>query len=299
MAISSEPFTTLNLAGLPAPEVVEQVDFAELRTAMIADAAQLVPGFNTASPADPVIKLIEYFAYRELLLRTQFNERAQWLLLAFAQGTNLDHLGALYGLKRQVVQVADAQQGIPEIIEADADFRERIARAPETFSPAGPSSAYVNLAREADPLVAFASCTSPSPGNVLVTVQSRDGDGSASPALVQTVLTYLSDETRRPLTDNLVVQSAATVRFRISAQVRTFAGPDPALAIAAGRDRLESWLTENQQLGRDITLDGVLSQLRVEGVSRVTLTDWADIECGPTEVAFCEAIELDHLGIGE
>lgn len=299
MAISSDQFTVVDLSRLPAPDVVEPLDFADLRDVMLADAAAFIPGFNALTPADPVYKLIEYFAYRELLLRARVNEGGAAVMLPFAAGADLDNLGALYGVERFILVEADAEAGIAEELESDDDFRDRIVRTPETFSVAGPVAAYVNLARNADSDVAFATCTEPAPGQVLVTVQSRTGTGAASAELIQSVLAYLSDEFRRPLGDQLIVQTAEILEFDITADIRTFAGPDPSLVLAVAQAQLETWLAENQRLGRDITEDGIHAQLRSEGVSKVTLTGWQDIVCTDLQAAHATNVTLTHVGVGE
>lgn len=44
---------------------------------------------------------MEVCAYRELLLRQRINQAAKSNLLAFATGTDLDNLGALYDVERK------------------------------------------------------------------------------------------------------------------------------------------------------------------------------------------------------
>ena len=65
-------------------------------------------------------------------------------------------------------------------MESDPDFRRRIQLAPEGFSVAGPEGAYIFHALSADPGVLDACATSPSPGEVVVTVLARAGDGTAA-----------------------------------------------------------------------------------------------------------------------
>lgn len=299
MALETDLFNGVDLSQLPPPAVIEVLSFDAVRDAMLADILALLPDFNALSPSDPVVKLVEYFAYRELLWRQRVNDASLGNMLATATGADLDNLGALYGLRRLTLVAADPANGIAEVKESDTEFRDRIVRAPETFSVAGPVGAYVNNAKNADPQVRHASCHSPTPGEVVVTVQARDGDGSADAALIATVSAWLNDEDRRPLTDQVTVQSADIKPFAILADIRTFSGPDAAMVLATARAKLDAWLIANQRLGRDITEDGIHAQLRVEGVSRVALQGWADIVCDDTEAAYCTAVTLNHVGIGE
>jgi phage-related baseplate assembly protein len=68
---------TLDLSRLPAPTVIEQISFETIRDDMIADLQARLPVFDTILETDPVVKLIEVAAYRETLLRQQFNDRAR------------------------------------------------------------------------------------------------------------------------------------------------------------------------------------------------------------------------------
>jgi phage-related baseplate assembly protein len=108
-------------------------------------------------------------------------------MLAYATGPDLDHLAALVGVKRLTITPADPLTNTPAVMESDDALRQRVVLAPDSFSVAGPELAYVFHARSADPEVLDASCTSPSPGEVVVTVLGRGGDGTVSPEVIQAV----------------------------------------------------------------------------------------------------------------
>lgn len=179
--MSATSATAIDLSRLPAPLIVEQLDYAVILAALRADMLDRFPDFSAAVESDPVQKLLEVCAYRELLLRAAFNERARGCLVAFAVGPDLDNLGALLGAYRLEIEPADPLSGTPAVMESDADFRRRIILAPEGYSVAGPEGAYIWHALSADADVLDASATSPDPGEVVVTVLSRTGDGTAPP----------------------------------------------------------------------------------------------------------------------
>lgn len=299
MAISTDKFDGVDLSRLPPPAIVASLDFATIRDAILVDIIAYWPEFNALAPADPAYKLVEIFAYRELLLRLSINEAAEANMIAFAQGSDLDHLGARVDLERWVITPGDPARGIPDTLESDDDFRQRIIRAPEGWSVAGPVGAYVDLASKASSDVRFASCTSPAPCTVVVTIQSRLGDGAASPALVAAVQDYLNSDERRPLTDQVIVRSATIKNFAIVANLRTFSGPSPQTVLAEAQTKLEGWLADNERLGRDITADGIHAQLRAEGVSKVDLVGWVDLVCDETQAGHCTGITLNHVGAGQ
>nr|WP_228734680.1 baseplate J/gp47 family protein [Xanthomonas euvesicatoria] len=172
-------FTAVDLSKLQAPDLIEALGFEAILDEALAQFRKLLPEFCALTEADPGYKILQLFAARELLLRQRANDKAQQTMLAFATGNNLDHLGALFGVARLVLDPGRPENGIAPTRESDVDFRRRIQLAPEGFSVAGPEGAYIYHAPSVSADVMDASATSPAPGQVLVTVQSRTGDGAA------------------------------------------------------------------------------------------------------------------------
>ena len=286
--------TAVDLSRLPPPVLVEQLSFEVIVAAMLADLTARDPAFSALVESDPALKIIEVCAYRELIVRRQMDDAARQLMLAFATDANLDQLGALMGVRR--LEIAPATDEAPALLESDDAFRQRIVLAPEAFSVAGPELAYVFHARSADGRVADASAISPAPGDVLVTVLSVDGDGTADAALLAAVRARVDGWAVRPLTDRVTVRSAAIRPFAIEAVIHTFDGPDTTLVLDTGRARLATYLTESRRLGRDITRSGVEAALHVAGVQRVELIGWADIVVDRTQAAHCTGTTVTHGG---
>lgn len=289
--------TTVDLSRLTPPVLVEQLAFEAILSAMVADVQARLPSFDATVDDDPAVKVLQVAAYRELLLRRQFQDAALQLLVAYARGTALDHLGALVAVTRQTITPANVATGAAAIMESDDDFRQRIVLAPEAFSTAGPELAYVALAKGAAGDVLDASAISPAPGEVLLSVLSRTGDGTAPAALIATVLAATSARDKRPLGDAVTVKSAQIRNFIISARLVTFSGPDLAVVIANAQARLAAYLIENRRIGRTITRSGIIAALTVAGVHRVDLIDpAADVACDRTQAAWCTGIAIDHGG---
>lgn len=289
--------TTIDLSRLTPPELVEQLDFDAIVAAMVADVQALLPSFDASVDSDPAVKVLQVTAYRELLLRRQFQDAALQLLIAYANGAALDHLAALVGVARLTITPADQATGASALLESDDDFRQRIVLAPEQFSTAGPELAYVALAKGADGDVLDASAISPAPGEVLVSVLSRTGDGTASAALIAAIQAATSARDKRPLGDAVTVRSAQIVRFSISARLVTFAGPDLSVVLASARAKLDAYLIENRKIGRTITRSGIMAALTVAGVHRVDLTSpAADVSCDRTQAGWCTDITIEHGG---
>jgi len=299
MAATSSP-TTVDLSRFDPPTIVEPLDYETIFQRKLARMLALLPGFDATADSDPAVKVLQVAAYDELLLRQDFNERLQQRLVAYATGSTLDHLAAAIGVARLVVTPANTLTGAPAVYETDDSFRARIILGPEGFSVAGPELAYVKHAKDASGLVLDASATSPAPGEVLVSVLSIEGDGTASAALLDQVRRIVTDRSIRPVGDLVSVASAVQLRFAITARVWTFAGPDPALVLSAANAKLAAYIAASRKLGRDITMSGLYAALTVEGVQRVEIVSpAASIVCDLTQAAYCTAITVTHAGYDE
>lgn len=292
----------IDLSRLPPPQVVQVPDFeallAELKADLGARLVSLAPALTLES--EPVVKLLEAFAYRLVLERDRSNQASRAVMTAFATQGDLDHLGLLVGVTRLIITPADPIANTPAVLEGDDDLRRRIVLAPEGFSTAGPEGAYVFHALSASGQVRDASCTSPAPGEVVVTVLSRAGDGSASAELLDLVEVALSASDVRPLTDHVTVQSATIVAYAVQAQVFTYVGPDPTLVVDESRRRLAGYVAETFALGRDVTRSGLFAAMHVAGVQRVVLTaPAADVVVDPTQAAGLTTAEVAYAGTAE
>jgi phage-related baseplate assembly protein len=287
----------VDLSKLDPPTIVEQLDYETILARKVARMQALFPDFDATVDSDPAMKVLQVAAYDELLLRQDFNERLVGRLVAYATGATLDHIGAAIGVARLAVTPANATTGAAIVYEDDNSFRARIVLGPEGFAAAGPELAYVKRAKDAGTDVLDASAISPAPGEVLVTVLSRSGDGTAPDALVQAVRDIVTDPAVRPVGDLVTVAAATQRRFVIDARMWTFAGPDPALLIATARVRLDTYLIDSRRLGRNVTLSGINAALTVPGVQRVEiLSPAADVVCDRTQAALCTALTIAHGG---
>ena len=298
--MSTFGYTAVDLSRLPAPDVVEPLDFETIFGAMLARLRDLDESFTALVESDPAYKVLQVAAYRELLIRQRVNDAAKAVMLAYAQKADLDHLGALLGVGRLQLAPGDPDRGIAPTMEGDTDYRRRITLAPEGFSVAGPEGAYIYHALSASPQVLDASATSPEPAHVVVTVLSRDGDGTASVDLCAAVATAVNADNVRPMTDEVTVQSAVIVPYQVKGTITTFAGPDSAVVLAESRKRLDAYVAESHRIGRDITMSGLYAALHCDGIQRVTLTSPADdIAIDRTQAPFCTTIELRYGGVDE
>jgi phage-related baseplate assembly protein len=295
-------YTQINLSSLPAPAVIEALDFETILREMRDDLVERLPEIEGVIDleSEPARKLLEVFAYRETVLRARINDAARAVMMAYATGTDLDHIGALFAVERMLITPANpsAVPPIPAVYETDSEFRRRIQIALEGFSVAGPSGAYVFHALSADPQVKDASATSPEPGEVLIAVLGRTGSGVAGPATLAAVDAALNDEDVRPLCDSVLVQSASIIEYQIEATIYVATGPDASTVIAASQTAAEAYANAQHMLGRPITISGIHAALHGPGVINVDLIQpAANIEVDPTEAAYCTGIILTDGGV--
>lgn len=288
---------TIDLSQLPRPNVIEALDFETLFSERKERLISLYPEEEREAvrrtlvfESEPIVKVLQESAYREMLLRQRVNEAAQAVMLAYAIGNDLEQLGANNNTPRLTIVPAD-DEAIPpveEVKESDADYRQRIPAAFEGMSVAGPTGAYEFHAQSADGKVADASAISPAPAEVTISVLSRDGDGTASPELLATVSAALNDEAVRPVADRLTVQSAQIVNYQIDATLYVYPGPAIEPIMADAELRLKSYINEQRRLGRDIRLSAIYAALHTQGVQRVELAaPLADVVLDRTQAANC------------
>lgn len=300
---------TIDLSLLPPPDVVETIDYEIILAARKARLISLYPVEEQAAVAvaleiesEPLLICLQEMAYKETLLRQRINEAARQCHLASASGSNLDHLSALFGITRLVTDPGD-QDATPPVAptyETDASLRYRAQLAVEGMSTAGPTGAYRFHALSAHGDVADASIISPTPGQVLVTILSNDGDGTPPASLLDAVAAALSAQDVRPLTDEVIVQAAQIIPYRIEAQLTLYPGPAPAPVLASAQAAAAAYADATHRLGYDVTLSGLYAALHQTGVQRVTLTQPpADVLCGPEEASHCTGITLTLSGAAD
>ena len=295
-------FAAIDLSQLPAPQIVEQIDYELILAERKAYAISLWPieeqpeiAARLEMESAPLTKLLEENAYRETIWRQRVNEASIANLLALAKGPDLDQLAGNFNVKRLVVQEAKplANPPVAQLMESDDSLRERAQMSWEGLSTAGPRNSYIFHARGADGRVADATAESPSPAVAVVTVQSLLGDGTAPADLVAAVKTYLSDDDRRPVADRLTVQGAQIIRYQVKAKLYLLtSGPESEPILAAAEQRLLSYVSQRRRLGMEVSESAVHAALHVEGVRKVELENWVDIVATQAQAPYCTGVNV-------
>ena len=291
------PSTVIDLSRLPTPQVVEALDYEQILAELKGDLRERAPELTGALDleSEPLVKLLEVCAYREVLLRQRVNDAARSTMLAYAAGSNLDQIAALFGVKRLVVQEADAEAVPPleAVYEDDEALRGRVQLALESTSVAGPANAYRAAAMAVNARIKDVSVYSPKPGEVRISVLTHDGLSDLVDELLEQVRLACSADDVRPLTDLVTVREATSKNYSVHANLWLYPGPGDAEVLEEAKRRLWAYVGDHFALGHDITLSGLYAALHVSGVQRVEITTpTEDIACANHEAADCHAIRV-------
>lgn len=232
---------TLDLSRLPSPTVIKSLDYEVILSERLADFKRRWPEWDQGSlETDPAVILQEADAFRELLDKQRINEAARAVMLPFAEKSDLDVIGSLFGVERMIG-------------EEDTPYRRRIALAPEAYASAGSAGGYAFHALSVSTTIVDVGVTSPSPGVAEVVILCADGtDPEVVAALVSAVNARLQSDDIRPLTDHVVVMAADVVPYAITAHLVVPPGPDPSVVAAAARTSLLQLAGATYRVGRSI-----------------------------------------------
>lgn len=269
----------MNLEELETPQIVEELSLNEILEEMRDKLISLAPEFTAYVESDPLIKLMEVAAYRELLLRQRINQAAKANLLAFAEGSDLDNLAAFYGLLRK-------------LHETDEEFRKRIQARISGWSTAGSKAAYIFHALNSDTRVKEANADSPEPGLVRITILSKENNGIVSDDLLEAVNDYMQREDVRVLTDTVQVVPCTLVDIDVRAKITLMSStPDEFLNTIETSFRRAFY--KNASMGVSISRNWVISNLFLDGVRDVELlSPLADVDVAETSCARLVNMEL-------
>lgn len=297
----------IDLSLLPPPDVVESLDFETLYQEVLGIyRAHMGDQWTALLESDPVVKLLEVMAYREMVMRARVNAAAKASLLAYAKGADLENRAADYGVQKLTVRPAnpDAVPPVTALMESDEALRYRTRLSLEALSVAGSSGAYEYHALSASAELVHVSVDSPRfsgaavpaavkaqlPAGAIVVVCDYDaglanplpGDVSlavlAGPSstvpqaqLVAIVSKALSAEDVRPVTDRPRVQGGIPTDFKVEAVLWVEDGPDPDVVLATAKASLEAAIADARRLEGQLPVSAIYAALHVTGISRVDL----------------------------
>ena len=276
--------TTLNdLASLPTPAVIETLSFETILAELQTEFHSRYPDYSALLASDPAMKLLEVAAYREVLLRNRINAAAKASLLAFATGSDLDHLAAFYGVERLAG-------------EDDEALRLRTRQRIIGFANAGGAAHYRYWALSASPEVADVEVDSPQPGRVRISVLAKGEEQTVPDAILDAVKAVVLRDDIRVLTDTIEVVPAELIPVTVHARLWLY--PDaPLETVAAIQAVFASTLAACAGLGWDLTRSWIIGQLQRAGVHKVdVLSPTTDIRVAANQAVRLASLNLEYAG---
>lgn len=305
----------IDLSKVPVPDIIQSLNFeqtyAELKALLTSLAPELAESLTFES--DPLARLLQVFAYREMHLKAQVNDATRANILASATGNDLVALGSRYNIEPLVIKPANpsANPPTPEIRESDDSLRRRIQMAFDGLNTAGSIDAYIFFALNADGQIADANAESPEPCQITLTILSHENDGTPSLDTLVKVRQFFgltADGTSqaaipskvRPQGDRLTVQPAQIINYEVVAQLYIQPGPDAQVVLSAANAELAKYIAAQRRLGANITRSAIHRALHQPGVSNVLISLPAtDIIITPNQAAHCTATNISIGGTDE
>ena len=246
--------------SLPAPEILETIDFEDLLETMKDYLQNNLPEWTGRDiESDPINKVLEVFSYRETLLRQRINEAAQANLLNFATAGDLEQLAIFYGIERQ----AD---------ETDSELRARTITHIKGFSVGGTADAYKAKVLSVSSNIRDISLDSPEQGKVRITVLSKDGDGAPDQSLLDSITEKVNADDVKIITDTIEVRGAEIILVNINVLLHLY--PDtPDEVLDKARNDFPVLFNSARGMGWNLTKSWIVRQLHLEGVQEVEIME--------------------------
>lgn len=280
----------IDLKSLPAPAMIATVDAEAIIARMAAGFiawAQDEHGVDVTGiislEGEPLAVQMEFYASQEAQMRAAFNDVLKSNLLAFAAGTDLEHLAADHGVTKM--------DG-----ETDEALRSRVVLADQGNSAAGPEEWYEFHARSVSAEVADVAVYRTGAGPELeIAVLSTAEGGVPSAELLALVNAAVTSPSVRSMNDIVSVVSATKITVDLAADIWLL--PDAPTAVF---DRLEQGLRDALDaeggIGFDVNRSWIEARLMVAGVAKVALSMHGDVDVDDRTAARFGTITLTYRG---
>lgn len=243
--------------------------------------------------SDPICKILEVLAYREMLTRQRMREAMRACFLSTAIREDLMRLSAL---------IISEQEAAGAMIDGETALRGRVVDEFRHIHTAGSRNAYMELAKQAaDPQVLDdVAVKRRSRGVVGVTLlYVPDSEPGERATVRAAVAAKLGDEAIRPIGQQVIVNDANIVQYRVRATLGIRDRLGAAETLAAARNAVLHFVNERYGFGRTIHRTAVLSVLQRPGVDYIVLdglkenAEVTDVVVGDDEAAWCPAEAID------
>ncbi|UZE30429.1 baseplate J/gp47 family protein [Pseudomonas asplenii] len=319
---------------LAEPEIVKVEVFedllAEFKTFVVEYVGARAPDraaklkVSLENESELLTMALEAFCVRLQTHERKYNARIKQMLAWWATGSNLDARLADMGLERQLLDPGDptAFPPIPPLYESDDDARLRYYLAPHAPA-AGSRMQYrrevftlgerpsVKVENTSPGVVAVTYTFDPdgyaaqvkdgngrrtAPGEVMVTVLARSGDGTPSAELLDRVRSHFSRPDVRPETDLVSVQGAEIKNYQIRVVARINGGPDSGLTQLAAVRQLQAYAEACHRLEGRVEPSWIDYTLHSAGAVQVEILEpRTPIVTTAFQAPYCTAVEVEVL----
>lgn len=161
--------------------------------------------------------------------------------------------------------------------EGDDAYRERIRQFGLQNLTTGPRQQYEAVAKAVSSQIIDARAWKLQAGRVGVVILTENGANMDS--LIRQVQDALNDDTVRPLTDQVIVDKAIALAYRLDVQYTTDSSRDISASVAAAVTGYQNW--QDKKIGRDFNPDRLTAALYEAGCSRVMYKSTSQFNGGP------------------
>ncbi|TCU35455.1 baseplate J/gp47 family protein [Rhizobium azibense] len=287
---------TIDLSTLPAPAIIEELDYSAIAATYKVRFVQTWEAVRVAHPelnlpaydvemleTDLAVIISEAESYRDTVMRARINDAIKANLLAFARGSDLDHLAAFYDVIR-----------LPG--ELDDRLAARVILAIQGRSTGGTEPRYkfvaMSVSIEVKDAIVYTIGRSPI---IHIAIFSTDPDGVATPALLAAVDAAVQAKTVRMVNDTIVVASAVRTVVNLSANVWLLPDADIETLARAEANLRSAWAMA-QTLGRDLVQTWWVAKLMIEGIHKIEPLSAGDTVVQPSQAVSIGTVTLFLAG---
>lgn len=184
-------------------------------------------------------------------------------------------------------------------VEDDESLKDRIYKAPSTYSTTGSAAAYEYHTKSIDSSITDVVVTSLMPGTVDIYFVCEQGK-CPEQSLIEEVKNYLMDSNIRPLTDNVTVQAPATQEYNVD--FTYYIGTSNKSIVSTIQADIEtavslynSWQTE--KIGRDINPSNLIQKVMSAGAKRIEVKSPTFARLDETTIAKLGTVNVIYGGL--
>lgn len=190
-------------------------------------------------------------------------------------------------------------------IEDDEAYAQRVRLAPDAFSVAGPMGAYVFHCRSfsSELIDVMVYGLNEKPGYVFIHPLLKGGK-IPEPSFLESLSTYLSADTIRPLTDYIEVSAPKaieyTIKFKWYLNIKDIDNQQAiTLKVKEAAENYRLW--QQSQIGRNINPDELTKMVKEAGAERLEIESPVFRKVNKDEVAQClnQSVQIEFAGIEE